>query len=87
MAGRYGFPLDRQHILGHSEIPQGIEQGKIDPGPMWSWNRLMAEIANKDPQPPPLPPPSSTDILPIVLGVGLVAAGVYLWRRGDSNAS
>jgi hypothetical protein len=37
-AARWGFPLDRQHVIGHSEVP-GV--AKIDPGPTWNWEHFM----------------------------------------------
>ncbi|MFI0779889.1 N-acetylmuramoyl-L-alanine amidase [Streptomyces sp. NPDC021212] len=41
IARRYGIPLDRQHILGHDNVP-GTTAGTIkgmhtDPGPYWDW--------------------------------------------------
>ena len=43
-ARKYGFPLDREHIKGHDEIPPGIREGKTDPGRMFDWNRLLALV-------------------------------------------
>lgn len=37
-AARWGFPLDRQHVIGHSEVP-GV--AKSDPGPTWNWEHFM----------------------------------------------
>ncbi len=43
---RYGIPVDREHILGHSEVP-GADH--TDPGPHWDWDRYLrlvrAELA------------------------------------------
>jgi hypothetical protein len=41
LATRFGIPLDRQHILGHDNVP-GITPGNVasmhwDPGPYWDW--------------------------------------------------
>ncbi|MDX3078461.1 peptidoglycan recognition family protein [Streptomyces sp. MI02-7b] len=41
LAQRYGIPLDRQHILGHDNVP-GTTSAYIagmhtDPGPYWDW--------------------------------------------------
>lgn len=41
LAKRYGIPLDRQHIIGHDNVP-GPTAGQIrgmhtDPGPYWDW--------------------------------------------------
>lgn len=38
IAARYGIPLDREHVIGHSEIPG---PGKVDPGPTWDWPHFM----------------------------------------------
>ncbi|MEU6258908.1 N-acetylmuramoyl-L-alanine amidase [Streptomyces sp. NPDC047043] len=38
ICGRYGIPVDREHIIGHVEVP-GTDH--TDPGPYWDWNRYM----------------------------------------------
>ncbi len=38
MAERYGIPIDRQHIIGHVEVPGSTH---TDPGPTWSWPHFM----------------------------------------------
>ncbi|MFJ4717199.1 N-acetylmuramoyl-L-alanine amidase [Streptomyces sp. NPDC088785] len=35
---RYGIPVDREHIIGHAEVP-GTDH--TDPGPHWDWDRYM----------------------------------------------
>ncbi|MFF0793378.1 N-acetylmuramoyl-L-alanine amidase [Streptomyces spiralis] len=45
LAGKYGIPLDRQHILGHDTVP-GPTTGTIpgmhtDPGPYWDWQHYF----------------------------------------------
>ncbi|ANB05974.1 N-acetylmuramoyl-L-alanine amidase [Streptomyces ambofaciens] len=45
LAGKYGIPLDREHIIGHDEVP-GVLDAKVkaqhwDPGPFWDWNHYM----------------------------------------------
>ncbi|QLH20276.1 N-acetylmuramoyl-L-alanine amidase [Streptomyces sp. Rer75] len=41
LARRYGIPLDRQHILGHDNVPgttaTTIRGMHTDPGPYWDW--------------------------------------------------
>ncbi|GGY44986.1 amidase [Streptomyces tanashiensis] len=41
LAGRYDIPLDRQHILGHDNVPgtvtSTIKNMHTDPGPYWDW--------------------------------------------------
>ncbi|MEU9504639.1 N-acetylmuramoyl-L-alanine amidase [Streptomyces sp. NPDC048196] len=35
---RYGFPADREHIVGHVQVP-GTDH--TDPGPHWDWDRYL----------------------------------------------
>ncbi|MEV0370917.1 N-acetylmuramoyl-L-alanine amidase [Streptomyces sp. NPDC050636] len=35
---RYGFPADREYIVGHVEVP-GTDH--TDPGPHWDWDRYL----------------------------------------------
>ncbi|MCQ4083574.1 N-acetylmuramoyl-L-alanine amidase [Streptomyces sp. RB6PN25] len=41
LAHKYDIPLDRQHILGHDNVPgmntAGIKAQHTDPGPYWDW--------------------------------------------------
>jgi hypothetical protein len=41
LAQRYGIPLDRQHVLGHDNVPgttaATIRGMHTDPGPYWDW--------------------------------------------------
>ncbi|MEE1927283.1 N-acetylmuramoyl-L-alanine amidase [Streptomyces sp. TRM 70351] len=45
LAGRYGIPLDRQHIIGHDNVPGGtaahIPGMHTDPGPYWDWSHYF----------------------------------------------
>ncbi|NUS15373.1 MAG: N-acetylmuramoyl-L-alanine amidase [Streptomyces sp.] len=46
LAGKFGIPLDREHVIGHDEVP-GVLDDKVrkqhwDPGPYWDWNHYMA---------------------------------------------
>lgn len=38
ICGRYGIPVDREHIIGHVQVP-GTDH--TDPGPHWDWDRYM----------------------------------------------
>jgi N-acetyl-anhydromuramyl-L-alanine amidase AmpD len=38
LAARYAIPLDRQHIIGHVEVPGATH---TDPGPCWDWAYYM----------------------------------------------
>lgn len=41
IAKRYGIPADRQHIIGHNEVP-GTDHS--DPGPTWNWTYYMSLV-------------------------------------------
>ncbi|MEU0626908.1 N-acetylmuramoyl-L-alanine amidase [Streptomyces sp. NPDC005989] len=38
ICGRYGIPVDREHIIGHVEVP-GTDH--TDPGKGWDWDRYL----------------------------------------------
>jgi len=48
LAARYRIPLDRQHILGHEDVPGPTDSYTSvqhwDPGPFWNWNHFMALV-------------------------------------------
>jgi hypothetical protein len=51
LAARYDIPLDRDHIIGHDEIP-GLTMARTpamhwDPGPYWDWNRFMRMVRGR----------------------------------------
>ncbi|WP_230423797.1 N-acetylmuramoyl-L-alanine amidase [Streptomyces radicis] len=48
LAAEHGIPLDRQHIVGHAEVPGNDH---TDPGPNWDWNYYM-ELVGGDPGDP-----------------------------------
>jgi N-acetyl-anhydromuramyl-L-alanine amidase AmpD len=39
---RYGIPVDREHIIGHVEVP-GTDH--TDPGEHWDWDRYLKLVA------------------------------------------
>ena len=41
IARRYGIPTDRNHIIGHNEVP-GTDHS--DPGPTWNWTYYMSLV-------------------------------------------
>jgi len=48
LARRYNVPLDREHIIGHDEVP-GLTQARQpamhwDPGPYFNWDRFMRMV-------------------------------------------
>jgi N-acetyl-anhydromuramyl-L-alanine amidase AmpD/photosystem II stability/assembly factor-like uncharacterized protein len=50
LALEYGIPIDRAHIIGHSQVPDPLHPGfggwahHVDPGPCWNWARYMRLI-------------------------------------------
>ena len=51
-ADRYGIPLDREHILGHDQVPgptQAFQAGMHwDPGAFFDWERFMKLVRRAD---------------------------------------
>ncbi|MGH2500583.1 MAG: peptidoglycan recognition protein family protein [Candidatus Limnocylindria bacterium] len=41
IASRYGIPIDRTRIVGHSEVP---DADHADPGPGWNWARYLGLV-------------------------------------------
>jgi uncharacterized protein YraI len=50
----YGIPKDRNHIIGHKEVPGATH---TDPGPHLDWNRLMDLVRGGAAAPAPQNPP------------------------------
>lgn len=44
---RHSMPVDRDHIVGHVELPN---QTHTDPGPGWNWDMYMGLVADVVPQ-------------------------------------
>ncbi|MFI9587269.1 N-acetylmuramoyl-L-alanine amidase [Streptomyces sp. NPDC052236] len=48
VAAKYSIPLDREHIIGHDEVPgvldANVKSQHWDPGPFWDWNHYMSLI-------------------------------------------
>jgi N-acetyl-anhydromuramyl-L-alanine amidase AmpD len=66
------IPIDRRHIIGHSEVPDPNHAGQFggadhhtDPGKHWNWSHYMSlvkQFAQTAPKPKPKPPaPRPTD--------------------------
>jgi hypothetical protein len=48
LAARYGFPLDRRHLVEHAEVPDPLAPGRYggrsnhtDPGRYWRWDTYL----------------------------------------------
>ncbi|HEY3505464.1 MAG TPA: N-acetylmuramoyl-L-alanine amidase [Actinocatenispora sp.] len=55
LAMRYGVPLDRQHIIGHDNVPgtlpTTIKTMHWDPGPYWDWDHYMDLVRGRADRP------------------------------------
>jgi len=51
LANKYNIPLDRDHILGHDNIPTPSDARMPgqhwDPGPYWDWNHYMSLLTGQ----------------------------------------
>lgn len=74
LAAAYGIPLDRQHIVGHSEI----KPTKPDPGPPWDWDDYMRSVRG---EPAPRVPSVPTGVFIGVLVLFAAAAAVLIALR------
>ena len=62
ICSRWGVPMDRSHVIGHSDVPDPFNPGLFggadhhtDPGPYWNWTyylSLAQTYANALPSPP-----------------------------------
>lgn len=52
LAKKYDIPLDRQHILGHDNVPtlraDSLSSQHWDPGPFWDWDYFMDLVQGKN---------------------------------------
>ncbi len=48
LCNKYGIPIDRTHIIGHSEAAGATH---TDPGSGWDWNRYMALVRGEPERP------------------------------------
>ncbi|GAA3491932.1 N-acetylmuramoyl-L-alanine amidase [Streptomyces cremeus] len=52
ICARYGIPVDREHIVGHVEVP-GTDH--TDPGPYWDWDHYLGLVRQETRRLAPLP--------------------------------
>ncbi|MEU1276641.1 N-acetylmuramoyl-L-alanine amidase [Streptomyces sp. NPDC005799] len=54
LSARYGIPLDRQHVIGHDNVPgpnsKLVSAMHFDPGPYWDWTHFMQLLGVNIPQ-------------------------------------
>ncbi|WP_245194893.1 N-acetylmuramoyl-L-alanine amidase [Kitasatospora phosalacinea] len=60
LAARYGIPLDREHVLGHDDVPGPVQANAAgmhwDPGTFWDWAHYLDLLGV--PLPGPAGPPA-----------------------------
>lgn len=63
---RYAIPIDRQHIIGHSEVPDPFHAGQYggadhhtDPGRCWNWTTYLQFVRRYASAAPASSPPAS----------------------------
>ncbi|MFD8116310.1 N-acetylmuramoyl-L-alanine amidase [Streptomyces microflavus] len=56
ICARHGIPIDREHIIGHVEVP-GTDH--TDPGPHWDWDRYL-KLVRRAATAPPTPAPTAS---------------------------
>jgi len=78
ICSRWGVPMDRSHVIGHSEVPDPNNPGQFggaghhtDPGPYWDWATYMI-YAQRFAAALPSPPRMAVD--PVVLVAGTSAS-------------
>jgi len=91
IAARHGFPPNREHVLGHSQV----NPVKSDPGPTWQWPHFLW-LASPCAQPSaqtlkasvvsPAPDPTAAAGRVGDLSVVLRNDGSKAWRRGANAA-
>jgi N-acetyl-anhydromuramyl-L-alanine amidase AmpD len=71
ICARYEIPIDRQHIIGQSEVPDPDHPGRFggvsnrtDPGPHWDWKHYMKLVRSYAGATPPPPTKASSELLP-----------------------
>jgi N-acetyl-anhydromuramyl-L-alanine amidase AmpD len=83
LARLYGIPIDRQHIIGHSEVPDptdptqggGIDH-HTDPGSYWNWARYMRLVRQLAfPNPVPVVRVAASNLKPGKVLAGIVSLG------------
>jgi N-acetyl-anhydromuramyl-L-alanine amidase AmpD len=76
LAAKYNIPLNREHILGHDNIPTPLSSQLAtqhwDPGPYWNWTYFMDLVQGKPTTAPAQD--TATSLEPIVPGEAVTIA-------------
>src|SRR5439155_775584 len=85
LAARYGSPIDREHIIGHYQVPDptdpslgGGSDHHTDPGPYWKWDYYMRLVRHYA-----FPPSLHVESTTIYRGQTL--AGIVPWRAATQG--
>jgi hypothetical protein len=81
VAVRQTIPVDRSHIIGHSEVPGATH---TDPGDGWDWDLYMDLISDGEPTATLRGVVAAEDVY---AGERLVGASVWLPETGDTTTS
>ena len=86
ICSRWGVPLDRNHVIGHSEVPdpnnpalKGGSDHHTDPGPYWDWTYYIAQ-AQHDASLLPSPPRMMPD--PVAVSSG--SSATVTWQPAQT---
>jgi hypothetical protein len=67
LAQKYHIPLDREHIVGHDQVPGESPDAQAaqhwDPGPFWDWQHYMDLLRAPDTGDEPLPQPVTAPLI------------------------
>jgi hypothetical protein len=86
----YVLPIDRRHLIGHSEVPDPFHPGlfggyahHMDPGAHWDWRRYLAYVRSyaRGVTPPPLP----FDVTIGGVSFGQTVSGAVPWSAAPSG--
>lgn len=91
IAARHDIPLDRQHVIGHNEVPGSTH---TDPGPTWGWDHFMYLTSLCAPpvarnvhasfvSETPFPVVKAGE--PATVSIVLQNTGVSAWRKGTTQ--
>ena len=81
LCGKYGIPMDRAHIVGHSEAPGATH---TDPGSGWNWSRFM-DLVRGVPEAPPFAASAGAQDAPAEMVSGERAVAWVEYRNDGSR--